>query len=73
MDSIALFLAGIAEKMPWLALVLGALGSLVVIGQAVVVLTPSKKDDEAFAKLEKHSIIGKLLEMLKKFAVIQKK
>lgn len=73
MEALTLFLVGLAEKLPWLALILGALGSLVVVGQAVVILTPSKKDDEFLDGLEKHSIFGTLLKAIKSFAPIQKR
>lgn len=67
------FLIDLVAKMPALALIIGALGSLVVVGQAVVIITPSKKDDEILDKLEKHSILGSILNVLKSFAPIQKK
>jgi hypothetical protein len=73
MDAIELFLVGLADKAPWLLLVLSGLGSLMVVAQAVVIITPSKKDDELMASLEKHSILGALLNLLKKFAPIAKK
>jgi hypothetical protein len=62
-----------AKSAPIFLLVLTSLGSLVVVGQAVVVITPSKKDDEILDKIEKHSISGFFINLLKRFAVIQKK
>lgn len=70
LEGLLLMLAG---SYPWAMLVLSALGSLVVVAQAVVLLTPTKKDDEMLADLEKSSIGGMLLKALKAFAVISKK
>jgi hypothetical protein len=65
-------LVDLLAKFPWGIAVLSALGSLVVIGQVVVALTPSKKDDEFLAGL--HSgVFGKLLAILAAFAPIHKK
>mgnify|MGYP000874621972 CR=1 FL=1 len=73
MEGLELLLNGLVEKLPWLMLILSILGSLVVVGQAVVIITPSKKDDEFVEGLEKNGILGGILKLLKKFAVIQKK
>ena len=59
------------QTQPWGATVLMVLGSLVVIGQIVVVVTPSKSDDDAVAKL-KAGMFGKLIDMLSAFAPWQK-
>lgn len=66
-------LAGFAAQYPIVAMVLAALGSLVIIGQAVVALTPSKSDDAAWEALKAKPIIGPILAALSSFAVIQKK
>lgn len=73
MEAIELFLIGLTEKLPWLMMILAGLGSLVVIAQAVVFITPGKKDDEFFEGLEKHGVFGAILKVLKKFAPISKK
>lgn len=54
-------------------LVLMGLGCLVVLGLAVVPLTPSKTDDEFLAKLQAKPIIGHLLKFLAAFSPIAKK
>jgi hypothetical protein len=52
---------------------LAALGGLVVLGQAIVILTPSKADDEAVSKIEAMPIVGPVVKALAAFAPIQKK
>lgn len=61
------------KNVPALSGVLVVLGSLVVLGQIVVVLTPSKKDEEAYDKLMAIPIVGTLVNIITKFSVIQKK
>lgn len=70
MESLLMMLAALHPAIP---LVLAALGGLVVLGQAYVVLTPSQNDDAWVAKLEAMPIIGSLLQALRAFAPIQKK
>lgn len=70
LSAIALMLAA---KFPIVGLILSGLGILVVVGLAVVALTPSKKDDEAVSKLEAMPIVGQLLKVLASFSPIQKK
>lgn len=66
-------ITGLVAKVPVLGLVLSALGALVVVGQVVVVLTPSQSDDEAVAKVFQVPVLGSLLKALAAFAPIQKK
>ncbi len=49
--------------------VLQVLGSLVVVGLAVVAVTPSKKDDEFVSK----GFLAKVLDAIKAFSPWQKK
>lgn len=72
-DSIVQFVIGLVQKLPMASLILGVLGTLVVVGQIVVALTPSKADDAAWAKIEGIPLIGAALKALSAFAVIQKK
>lgn len=65
-------LLGLLSQYPWGALILSALGTLVVVGQVVVVLTPSKKDDAILDDIKK-GMFGKLLDMIAAFAPIQRK
>jgi hypothetical protein len=67
------FLIELVGKFPVVSIVLLSLGSLVVIAQTVVFITPSKKDDEVLDMIEKHPIFGSIVSVLSKFAVIQKK
>lgn len=63
----------LAVKFPMVGLVLSGLGALMVVAQVVVVVTPSKKDDEILDEAAKLPIVGGLLTLIKKFAPIQKK
>ena len=65
-------LLSLSVKYPTLSYVLMGLGTLVVVAQAVVVITPSKKDDEFLAGVQK-GIFGKLLDLVRSFAPLQKK
>lgn len=72
MDMVAI-LVMVAQKFPLVAAGLGMLGSAVVLGQIIVVATPTKKDDEAWAKIKAVPVLGALLDAMTNFAVIQKK
>lgn len=69
----SIILAGLAAKFPWAALGLAILGMLVVIGSAVVAMTPSKADDEAWDKIKNIPVLGSILSALANFSPIQKK
>jgi hypothetical protein len=74
-DSIAAeweWLVSLAQTYPWLMLGLSALGSLVVISQVVVPLTPTKADD-AFLEKAKQSFWWKIVDAITFFAPIKKK
>lgn len=58
---------------PWVHLSLTVLGSLVVVGQVIVPLTPTKKDDEAWEKIKSFPVVGQVLAALENFAVFRKK
>lgn len=66
-------LAALVSAVPGLVSVLAILGSLVVIGQAVVVATPSKTDDAAWEKIKAIPLLGGLISAVAAFAPIQKK
>lgn len=63
----------IISQFPIVGHVLMGLGGLVVLGQVIVAITPSKSDDAFLAKLQEKPIIGHLLKALMSFAPIQKK
>ena len=70
------FVNELAVKFPWavwILAVLSILGSLVVVAQAIVAVTPSKKDDEVLAKVENNSIGGFIFKLLTAFAPVKKK
>ena len=60
------------EKYPVAGTVLAVLGVLVVVAQVVVVITPTKKDDEKLQELMGKSWFKGLFEFLKSFAPFQK-
>lgn len=64
------FLAGLH---PVVAVVLVVLGTLVVIAQAIVAITPSKADDLAWEKIKAIPFLGAVLSALAAMAPIQKK
>jgi len=70
MEQILVFLVGLHPAIP---VVLAALGGLVVLGQAYVIMTPTKEDDAWFAKLETVPVLGQLLKALTAFAPVQRK
>jgi hypothetical protein len=63
----------LVTQFPWLMVVLSILGAIVVAAQAIVLITPSTKDDEALAALEAKPLIKKILDAIKAFAPFQKK
>ena len=67
------FLEGIFAQYPIINQVLVILGSLLVLAQVVVLLTPSKKDDAKLEELKKNSIFKKIWDFLLSFSVLQKK
>ena len=72
MDYVAI-LQSLVAKWHVVGGILMALGMLVIVGQVVVVATPTKKDDEAWAKIKAVPILGSVLAALEHFAPIQKK
>lgn len=68
-----LILSYLAATWPFIQPALIWLGLLVVAGQVVVLLTPTKKDDAAWAKLHAIPVLGRLLAALAAFAPIQRK
>jgi len=58
---------------PIIATILAVLGSLVVIGQFIIAVTPSKKDDLWLEGIKKNSLFGALMDFLKSFAPFAKK
>lgn len=73
MEQIQNVLQDLIGKFPVVSTVLLILGALVVLAQVVVVLTPTKKDDEILDKIQKNSIGGAVLDLLKSFSPFQKK
>ena len=72
MDIVALISLA-ATKFPVVTLIATILGALVVLGQVLVAVTPSPKDNEAYDKIMNMAILGPILKALSSFAPIQKK
>jgi hypothetical protein len=75
-SSIVQFVTDLSLKFPWavyLLVILSGLGSLVVLAQALVVITPSQKDNEILDSVEKSTIGGFLFKVLTAFSPIKKK
>lgn len=70
MDAVLVVLAGLHPAVAW---VLMGLGALVVIGMAVVAITPSQADDAWVEKVKSVPVLGQLLLALQSFSPIQKK
>jgi hypothetical protein len=54
----------------WAAPAFAWLGILVVVGTAIVALTPTKKDDELLAKLKAWPFVGPILAAVAKFSPV---
>ena len=70
---IGTILAVAAQKYPVILLPLCFLGLLVVVGMAVVALTPSKSDDAWIDSLMNKPVIGPVLKAIASFSPVQKK
>lgn len=66
------WLEDLASNYPWVLLVLSALGTIVILAQVVVVLTPTKKDD-IWVEGAKKNFLWKLVDIVSSFAPIKKK
>lgn len=63
----------LAKKYPLAVTIFSSLGALMIVAQAVVIITPGKSDDRKLEELKKKKIVKTLLDFLKNFAPIQKK
>jgi hypothetical protein len=66
------WLEDLANTYPWVLLVLSSLGTLVILAQVVVAITPTKKDD-IWVEGAKKNFLWKLVEIISSFAPIKKK
>ena len=73
MEDLSALLEMLKGLHPAIPIALAGLGTLVVLGQTVVLLTPSKADDAWLAKLDSVPLLGSLLKALRSFAPLQKK
>lgn len=64
-QQIVTWLGGLHPAIP---IVLGSLGLLMVLGQGVVILTATKKDDEFVDKMFAIPLLGDILKLLAKMA-----
>ena len=72
MDWLTQAILGFAAQYPIVGAVLVLLGGLVVLGQAVVVATPSTEDDKWWDGLKEKPVIGPLLALLANFGPFHK-
>ncbi len=63
----------IVAKFPIAVFVLAAVGMLIVLAQAIVVLTPSQADDAAWEKIKAIPFLGSFIAWAASKAPIQKK
>jgi hypothetical protein len=63
----------LVAKFPITGMILSILGGLVIMGQVIVAMTPSKSDDEKWEAIKAKPVIGPILSALANFAPIQKK
>lgn len=61
------------EQFPIVGTILVVLGALVVIGQFIIALTPTRKDDEILESLKKKPFYGLVIDFLASFAPFAKK
>lgn len=61
-------LKSLAVSWPLLSTILTVLGGISVVGKLVIVMTPTKADDEAWSKLESLPIVGGFFKALAYFA-----
>jgi hypothetical protein len=66
------WLEDLANQYPWVLLVLSALGTVVILAQVVVAITPTKKDD-IWIEGAKKNFLWKLVDIISSFAPIKKK
>ena len=71
--SILAMIGQFAEKYEMVMYILSGLGTLVVLGQAYVAITPTQDDDAKLQKFEQIPVLGMLLRIVKSFAPIQRK
>ena len=70
---IMMMISNFAKANASLMYILSGLGSLVVMGQTYVAMTPSKDDDAKLQKLEKRPFLGMIFRIVRSFAPIQRK
>lgn len=73
LDMIENFISQQANAHPVIFLILTIIGTLVVLATAIAPITKTKKDDEIIEFALKHPIISKILNILFKFSLINKK
>lgn len=72
-NAIIALIPSFAAQYPIVMTIVTILGSLVVVGQTIVAVTPSKSDDEAVAKIFLIPVLGPVLKAVAAFAPFQKK
>ncbi|MEM5807998.1 MAG: hypothetical protein QW818_02595 [Candidatus Aenigmatarchaeota archaeon] len=73
MEGIENFLMGLVLRSPILMLVLAGLGTILIVAQVIVLMTPSKEDDKFLDKIRSFPFLSGILNFIESFAPIQKR
>jgi len=73
MDQIYAFIQMLAAKYPLVLLIISILGSLPVLMSAYVAATPSPEDDKWWNKVKEVPVLGFIIGILERFALISRK
>lgn len=60
-------------KFPKIGTVLIFLGAIIVVGKAIIDMTPTSEDDEWYEVINKNPITGRVLRFISQFAPLQTK
>jgi hypothetical protein len=60
-------------KFPKIGTVLIFLGAIIVVGKAIIDMTPTSEDDEWYEVINKNPITGRVLRFISQFAPLQPK
>ncbi len=69
----AVILESVKGAVPFMAVVLQVLGSLVVVASVLVKLTPSQSDDALIERAKAIPVLGSLIVALERFSVFARK
>ncbi len=67
------WLIELVANYPIVSIILMSLSLLVMLGQGIIIITPTKEDDIAWEKIKAWPVVGHLLSILEKFGPFKKK